>query len=75
MPIVNEGLWDRVLRLVAGITALVVATSQALPPWGTITLFVVGGLLVLTGAIGWCPLYQILGINTNGRSPVGRERI
>ncbi len=55
----NEGNLDRVLRVVAGLALIGMAATGAVGPWGYI-----GVVLVLTGAVGFCPLYTLLGINT-----------
>jgi hypothetical protein len=55
----NEGTLDRTLRVVAGITLIALAWSGTIGAWGWI------GLVPLaTGAVGWCPLYSMLGIRT-----------
>ncbi len=55
----NEGTVDRVLRVLAGIVLLGLTFTGAIGAWGYI------GLIPLaTGAVGMCPLYTILGINT-----------
>ena len=55
----NEGSIDRALRLLAGI-ALIGATLKGLiGPWGWIGL-----VPLLTGTMGWCPLYWRLGFDT-----------
>lgn len=55
----NEGTLDRALRIVAGLALIGLAVSGTVGPWGY-----VGVVPLLTGAIGWCPLYTMLGINT-----------
>ncbi|MFM6929904.1 MAG: DUF2892 domain-containing protein [Bdellovibrio sp.] len=56
----NIGNKERVVRIVAG----AVLTSLAF--WGPTNLWFLLGIIPLaTGLIGWCPPYQILGINTN----------
>jgi hypothetical protein len=55
----NEGTLDRVLRVGAGLLLIGLAATHAVGPWGY-----VGVVPLLTGAIGMCPLYSILGINT-----------
>lgn len=55
----NEGTADRVIRVLVGLLLLSLVLLQ--PPiwWGLL------GLIPLaTGLIGWCPIYQLLGINT-----------
>ncbi len=55
----NEGMIDRVLRVIvgAGLISLVFVGPQT--PWGWI-----GVIPLATGLIGWCPLYSLLGIST-----------
>lgn len=55
----NEGKLDRALRVAvgAGLIALVFAGPQT--PWGWLGL-----VPLLTGVVGFCPLYRLLGINT-----------
>jgi hypothetical protein len=55
---INEGTLDRVLRLVlaAGIGGYGMMTGSWL---GLIALVPLG-----TALMGWCPLYQLLGINS-----------
>lgn len=55
----NEGGLDRVLRIVAGMALIGLAATGKVGLWGYI-----GVIPLLTGAIGWCPLYTVLGINT-----------
>jgi hypothetical protein len=55
----NEGTIDRVLRLVAGLLLLALAVTGTIGAWGYI-----GVVPLLTAAIGWCPLYAVLGLNT-----------
>lgn len=55
----NEGTLDRALRIAAGLALIGLAVSGTVGPWGY-----VGVVPLLTGAIGWCPLYTMLGINT-----------
>jgi hypothetical protein len=57
----NEGSIDRAARLLLGIALIAAAWSGAIGPWGWI-----GVVPLATAAIGWCPLYQLLGINTCG---------
>lgn len=56
---VNEGSMDRALRVAAGLVLIGLAASGTVGAWGYIGL-----VPLLTGAVGICPLYSILGINT-----------
>jgi hypothetical protein len=55
----NAGTIDRVLRVALGILLLALTFTNVIGMWGW-----VGVVPLLTGAIGWCPLYTVLGINT-----------
>jgi hypothetical protein len=57
----NEGKVDRILRVLVGIIILSLAFVGPKTPWAYL-----GIVPLLTGAIGFCPLYAILGINTCG---------
>jgi hypothetical protein len=52
----NMGVLDRVLRGIVGAALLLVAFLAVQGAW-QIVLWVVGGILVLTAIIGFCPLY------------------
>jgi hypothetical protein len=55
----NEGTVDRVLRVVVGLTLIALSVTGTVGAWGYI-----GIVPLLTGAVGFCPLYTVLGINT-----------
>ena len=55
----NEGTIDRALRVSVGVLLLALTLTNTIGMWGWI-----GVVPLLTGAIGWCPLYTVLGINT-----------
>jgi O-antigen ligase len=55
----NEGTIDRALRVAAGLLLIILAYTGTVGLWGWI-----GVVPLLTGAIGWCPLYTVLGFNT-----------
>jgi hypothetical protein len=59
----NMGIVDRVARVIAGIALLLVAFLVAKDAW-QIVLYVVGGILVLTSIVGFCPLYRIFRFST-----------
>lgn len=56
---VNEGVIDRSLRVAAGLVLIGLAATGTVGAWGYI-----GVVPLLTGAIGLCPLYSLLGINS-----------
>jgi len=55
----NVGKIDRIVRGVVGAAALAWGIMN-----GNIIADVVGGVLLFTAIIGWCPPYALLGINT-----------
>jgi hypothetical protein len=55
----NVGGIDRILRIVVGIALVALTALGIIPVWGYI-----GVVPILTGLIGWCPAYPLLGINT-----------
>ncbi len=61
---VNESTLDRIVRIVAGVILLAgIALGAVAAPW----LYVaglVGAVLLVTGIVGFCPLYAILRIST-----------
>ena len=62
---------DRGLRtfLVAPV-ALVAAVLVGAGSFGGILLLALAGVMLATSAVGFCPLYTLLRINTNGRRPL-----
>ena len=55
----NVGGIDRVIRIIVGVGLVAIAYAESL--WW---LYLIGGILIATGAIGWCGLYSLLGFNT-----------
>jgi hypothetical protein len=55
----NEGTLDRTLRVIAGVVLIGLAATGTIGMWGYI-----GVVPLLTGSLGLCPLYSLLGINS-----------
>ena len=55
----NEGTVDRVLRVILGLAVLSVVFIGPKTNWGYLGL-----IPLLTGLVGYCPLYRIVGLNT-----------
>jgi len=55
----NVGGIDKVLRIAVGIALIVMAYMNVVGVWGYI-----GVVPLLTGLIGWCPIYPLLGISS-----------
>ncbi|MFT3707143.1 MAG: DUF2892 domain-containing protein [Archangium sp.] len=62
--LINEGPIDRALRVIlgAGVVSLAVVGPQT--PWAWLGL-----IPLITGLVGFCPLYRLLGISTTGVRP------
>ncbi|MBP6404522.1 MAG: DUF2892 domain-containing protein [Proteobacteria bacterium] len=55
----NIGNIERGVRIVAGLVLIGLAATGTVGWWGWL-----GVVPLATGAIGWCPPYALLGINT-----------
>ena len=55
----NEGKIDRIIRVIIGIAILSLTIIGPQSMWG-----LVGLVPLITGLIGFCPLYKILGLNS-----------
>ena len=60
----NEGTIDRVVRIVMGLGLAAVAISGAVAAPGLYLVWVVAAVLLVTGAVGFCPLYAIFRVST-----------
>jgi len=58
---INEGTVDRILRVIVGLCILSLAFVGPKTPLGYLGL-----VPLITGVVGFCPLYAILKINTCG---------
>jgi hypothetical protein len=55
----NEAIWDRMIRVVLGIGLLSLTFVGPQTPWG-----IVGVVPLMTGLMGFCPLYRLAGVST-----------
>jgi hypothetical protein len=55
----NEGTLDRALRIIAGLVLIALVFVGPQTAWGW-----VGLVPLVTGLVGYCPLYRVFGINT-----------
>jgi hypothetical protein len=61
---VNEASWDRIVRVLLGIALLFLGLGGALTGGLGVTAAIVGVVLLLTGLVGWCPLYALFKLST-----------
>lgn len=59
----NIGAADRALRAVLGLIALALVFTGPKTNWGYLGL-----IPLFTAAIGFCPIYAVLGLSTRSRS-------
>jgi hypothetical protein len=61
---INEGSLDRIIRVILG---LIILALWFVLQGNAQYLALIGLIPLITGIIGWCPLYTIFGIDTNKR--------
>lgn len=60
----NVGNADRIVRIVLAALALAWGLSLGAGTAGGLAVLTVSAILLVTGLVGFCPLYRILGIST-----------
>ena len=60
----NESNVDRIIRVVLGVLLLVLGFGGFVGGTFGLVLMIVGSLSLITGVIGWCPIYAILKFKT-----------
>jgi Inner membrane protein YgaP-like, transmembrane domain len=63
----NESNLDRMIRVAVAVVAVVGALAVGASSVLGVVLAIVAAILVVTAAVGFCPLYRLLGISTDGR--------
>ncbi len=61
---VNVGPLDRMLRVVLGLALIAYAIPLGFPQTGWNWVGWIGVVPLITAAVGYCPLYSILGMST-----------
>ncbi|MEM0438090.1 MAG: DUF2892 domain-containing protein [Candidatus Micrarchaeia archaeon] len=61
---VNEGPLDRAVRIILGVFLAAAAYLGLVPNPLNLLFYIVAAVLIITGAIGFCGIYTLLGINT-----------
>lgn len=65
MSFVNEAGWDRALRIIAGIVLLYLGFGGVIGGTAGTIVGIVGFIPLITGLVGWCPLYASFRFRTN----------
>jgi hypothetical protein len=60
----NESNVDRIIRVIAGVVLLYLGFGGALAGATAVIADVIGVVLLLTGAVGFCPLYAMFKLST-----------
>ena len=60
----NESLLDRIIRVVLGVVLVVIAYLGVLAGTWQWVACVVGAIALITGIVGFCPLYAVFGFQT-----------
>jgi hypothetical protein len=66
--ITNEASWDRIARVVLGVALIYVGFSGTVSGGLGVFLGVLGFVPLVTGLVGWCPIYAITKFRTGGES-------
>jgi len=61
----NIGSLDKVIRIFLAIVFAMLYITKMVEGTVSVILLVVGGVLLLTSIINFCPLYAIMGLNSN----------
>lgn len=64
----NIGSIERIARIVIGVGILSLTVVGPQSPWALL-----GAVPLVTGLVGWCPPYALLGINTCGKCAGGNK--
>jgi hypothetical protein len=67
MTFMNEGWWDRVIRMLAAV-ALGYAAWITWPGTAAIVFLVIGAIALVTGLVGWCPAYAVFHLSTKKKA-------
>ncbi len=60
----NEAGWDRIVRIVLGIALMVLGFGHVIAGTAGTVVGVIGLIPLLTGLMGWCPLYALFKLAT-----------
>ncbi|WBE25819.1 YgaP family membrane protein [Denitrificimonas caeni] len=64
----NMGSIDRALRIIVGLVLVGLALTSTVGWWGWL-----GIIPIVTGVLGNCPLYSVIGVNTCGTKQCNKK--
>ncbi|MHB8163366.1 MAG: YgaP family membrane protein [Methanoregula sp.] len=63
----NVGMIDRVVRIILGIALIGVFALNMVASPGSYLVALIGLIALITGVVGTCALYSLIGMNTLGK--------
>ncbi len=60
----NVGINEMTIRYVGGMILVVLGLAQVLKGGWAMAGYVLGGIAVVSGLVGYCPLWSVLGVST-----------
>ena len=73
-PIKNLGHTERMIRVGTGFVLLAVSGFSVFPGWGDFILMAIGIIALGTGITGYCPAWQLFGIQSCPTNPSSRMK-
>ena len=71
MLTINEAGWDRIVRITLGVLLLALGWGGFVAGTPGDVLKVLGFIPLVTGLVGWCPVYALFGFRTSDRTAQG----
>jgi len=65
MSYINEASWDRIIRVILGIVLLYLGWAGVVSGGLGVFFKYFGFIPLITGLVGWCPLYAVFKFRTN----------
>ena len=66
--LINAASWDRIVRVLLGLALMVVGFRGVVPGLWGIAIGLIGLIPLITGIVGFCPLYFVFKIRTLKRA-------
>jgi hypothetical protein len=60
----NEASWDRIARVILGIVLIYLGFSSVIGGGLGVAVGIIGFVPLITGIVGWCPLYSVFKTGT-----------
>jgi hypothetical protein len=64
----NLGSADRIIRIVTALVVIALILANTLSGTAAVILGILAAILLLTGFVGFCPLYYILSLSTKEKT-------